>query len=87
MDIGSLLIADAQSAKLVEPGKAPLDDPAPSAQTAAVLGVTLCEQRLNMSGAQTLPDSFGVITANRSEARPSHIRDFRVPGSLLRVAR
>lgn len=48
MDVGSLFVADAQSAKLVEPGKAPLNNPAPSTQSAAMLGVTLCQQRQNM---------------------------------------
>jgi hypothetical protein len=62
MDIRSLLVAYAQSAKLVEPSKASLDDPAPSAQPAAVLSVTLCQERLNTLGAQTLPNYLRVIT-------------------------
>lgn len=39
MDTGTLLVADLQSAKLVQPGKGPLDDSAPLAQPSAVLGV------------------------------------------------
>lgn len=62
MDIGSLLVADAQSAKLVEPRKGPLHDPSPPAQPAAVLSVPPCQERLNMPGAQTLPDCLRVIT-------------------------
>ena len=62
MDIGSLFIADAQPAKLVEPGKAPLDDPAPSPQSATMFGVALREPRHDAAGTQTSPDRFGVIT-------------------------
>ena len=61
MDIGSLLVADAQSTELVEPGKAPLHDPAPSAQSAAVLGVTHREHRDNAALKQTLPDCLRII--------------------------
>src|SRR5580704_12529284 len=43
MDFGSFLVSDAQSAKLVEPSERPLDDPAPSAQSAAMFGVALGE--------------------------------------------
>jgi hypothetical protein len=45
MDISSLLVADVQSAKLIEPSKRPLHDPPPSAQSTAMLGVTLCQQK------------------------------------------
>ena len=62
MDVGPLLIANAQAAKLVEPSKAPLHDPPPSAQSTAVLGVTLCQERLNVPGAQTSADCLSVIT-------------------------
>jgi hypothetical protein len=56
MDIISLFVEDAQSAKLVEPGKTPLDDPAPSAQSAAVLGLHR-EQGHDAAATQPLPDS------------------------------
>jgi CheY-like chemotaxis protein len=39
VDVGPLVVADTEASKLIEPGKCPLDDPAPSSQTAAVLGV------------------------------------------------
>ena len=39
MDVGTLLVADTQSAKLVKPGKATLHNPPPSAEAATVLGV------------------------------------------------
>ncbi len=45
MYIGSLFVTDVQTAELLEPSKAPLDDPAPSPQSTAVLGVTHREQR------------------------------------------
>lgn len=41
MDVGSFLIADAQSPKLIEPSEGPFHDPPPSAQSATVLGVAL----------------------------------------------
>ena len=39
MDIGTLLVADSQSAKLVNPGKTPFHNPAASAEATAVLRV------------------------------------------------
>jgi len=62
VDVGSLLVADAQSAKLVEPRKAPLNDPTPSAQSTTVLGVALREQRNDAAVTQTLPDWLRIIT-------------------------
>jgi len=62
MDIGSFLIADAKSAKLIEPSERPLHDPAPSAQSAAMLGAALGEQRHDAALTETLPDCLGVIT-------------------------
>ena len=63
MDVGSLLVADPQSAKLVQPGKGPFHDPSPSAQSAAVFSVAHREQRQNASVTQALPDRFRVIPA------------------------
>jgi len=68
VDIGSLLVADSQSAKLVEPGKATLDYPPPSAQPAAMLGVTHREQRHDAALTQTLPDCLRIITAVAQDA-------------------
>jgi hypothetical protein len=62
MDVGSFLITDAQSPKLIEPSERPLDDPAPSAQSAAVFGVALGEPRYDAARTQTLPDCFRIIT-------------------------
>ena len=41
MDVGSFLVANAQSPKLVQPSERPLHDPAPSAQSTAMFGVAL----------------------------------------------
>ena len=62
MGVGPLLIANAQAAKLVKPSKTPLNDPAPSAQSATVLGITLGKPRHDVAGTQTLPDCLCVIT-------------------------
>jgi hypothetical protein len=63
MDVGTLLIANAQSTKLIQPSKGPFHHPATSPQSAAVFGVALGEPRNNVSGTQTLPDCLRVITA------------------------
>ena len=39
MDVGTFLVADAQSAELVYQSKGPLHNPAPSAEATAELGV------------------------------------------------
>ena len=63
MNVGSFLITDSQSAKLIEPGERPLHDPAPLPQSAAVFGVALCKKRDDASVTQTLSDRLRVITA------------------------
>jgi hypothetical protein len=62
MDIGSLLVADAQSTELVEPRKGSFHYPAPSAQSASMFGVALREPRHDAAGTQTSPDCLRVIT-------------------------
>ena len=56
MDVGPLLVADAQSAKLVKPGEGSLHNPSPSAEPTAVFGLAHREQRHDAAVAQTLPD-------------------------------
>jgi len=63
MDIRSLLIAHAQSPKLIQPGEGPLYYPSPSAQPAAVSSVAHSEQWQNAPFTQTLTDRFRVIAA------------------------
>jgi hypothetical protein len=62
MNVGSFLITDAQSAKLIEPCEGPFHHPAPSPQSAAMSGVSLGEPRHDAAGTQTLPDCLCVIT-------------------------
>jgi hypothetical protein len=62
MNVGSFLITDAQSPKLIEPSECPLYDPAPSAQSASMFGVALGEPGHNAAGAETTTDRLGVIT-------------------------
>src|SRR5579871_6277112 len=47
-DIRPLVIADAEATELIQPSKGPLDDPAPPAQPAPVLGAAHSDQRLDM---------------------------------------
>jgi hypothetical protein len=47
MDVGSLFIADPQAAELVEPCECPLHYPSPPPEPAAVVRVTLCQQRFD----------------------------------------
>lgn len=62
MDVGSLVIADAESTKLIEPRKAPLDDPSQSPQPASVFGVPHRQEWVNVPATQTLPDRLSIIT-------------------------
>jgi hypothetical protein len=62
MDVGSFLITDSQPPKLIQPGERPLDDPTPSAQSAAMLGVAHGKPRYDAAGTQTSPDCLRVIT-------------------------
>jgi len=62
MDVGAFLVSDAQPAILVEPSKASLDNPAPSTQSTAMFGVTLCYQGQHMPMSQTLADCLRIIT-------------------------
>jgi hypothetical protein len=56
MDVGTLLVTDAQSAELVEPGKGSLHDPSPSTEPTAMFGFSHSEQRQNAERRQTFPD-------------------------------
>jgi len=47
VDVSSLFVANAQTAKQAKPGQGSLYYPPPSAQTTAVFGVSLGEARLN----------------------------------------
>jgi len=61
--VSPLLVTNTQSAKLIQPSEGSFHDPAPSAQSAAMLSVSLGEQRHNVAGTQPLPDYFRIVGA------------------------
>ena len=63
MDVGPFFIANTQPPKLIQPGESPLHHPPPLPQSAAVLSISLGEQRRDVTGTQTLPDCLRVIPA------------------------
>ncbi len=63
MDVGPLVIPDAQTAKLIEPGKGPLYDPPPPAQAAPVRGTTHSEPRHDMPRPQPTPNRRRIVAA------------------------
>ena len=63
MDVRPLVIADAEATELIQPSKGPLDDPAPPAQPAPVLGAAHCDQRLDMPRPQPTPNGGCVVAA------------------------
>jgi len=56
MDVASFVVPDSQPTKLVEPSKATLHNPSPSAEATAVLGVAHREQGQDTPVVQALPD-------------------------------
>jgi hypothetical protein len=63
VNVGSLLMANSQSTKLIQPSKSPFHNPSPSPQSTAMFSVALCKKRYDAAGTQTSPDCVGVITA------------------------
>src|SRR5262249_10149647 len=61
VDVGPLVVADTEASKLIEPGKCPLDDPAPSSQTAAVLGAAHRQQRQDAASSQPGSDCLCIV--------------------------
>jgi hypothetical protein len=68
MNVRPLFVANAQAAKLIEPGEGSFHDPPPLAQSAAVFGVALRKKRHDASATQTLPDRPRIITAGAPHA-------------------
>jgi hypothetical protein len=68
MNVRPPFLANAQAAKLIEPGEGSFHDPPPPAQSAAVLGVLLRKKRDDASATQTLPDRLSIITAAAQHA-------------------
>ena len=63
VDVGPLVIPHAQTAKLIEPGKRPLHDPPPPAQSTPVRRATHGEPRHDMPRAQSAPNRRRVVAA------------------------
>jgi hypothetical protein len=63
VDVGPLVVADAQAAKLVEPGKCPLDYPPPPAQATPVLGAAHRQPGHDVPRSETAPNRSGVVAA------------------------
>ena len=63
MDIGPLVIADAQAAKLAQPRERPLHDPAPPAEATPVRRAALRDKRENPTGSQSVADRRRVVAA------------------------
>ena len=63
MDVGPFVVADAQAAKLIQPRKRPLHDPALAAQTTAMLGAAHRPAAAECGGSHTMPNALRVISA------------------------
>jgi hypothetical protein len=63
VNIGPLVVADAQAAKLIEPGKCPLDDPPPLAQATPVLGAAHRQPGHDVPRPKTAPNRRRVVAA------------------------
>jgi hypothetical protein len=62
VDVSAAVVADEQSATLVEPGEGALDDPAIAAETGAVLGAPSRDHRLDPSRPKLPPVGIVVVT-------------------------
>ncbi len=63
MDVGAAFVAESESAVLVEPGERSFDDPALAAETGAVRGALVGDDRPDSALAQLRFGRFGVIAA------------------------
>jgi hypothetical protein len=63
VDLGATLIAQAESAELVEPGERALDDPAHGAEARTVVGTSAREDGADVAGAQCLAVRLRVVTS------------------------
>ena len=63
VNIGSALVANSQSAELVQPTDRPLDHPTEDAQLAAVVGISLGDVRLHAALRQLFSMRVGVVGA------------------------
>ena len=63
MDVGALVVADAQAPELVEPRKGPLHDPPPPAQATPMLGAAHGQQGHDVTSPETAPYGRRVVAA------------------------
>jgi hypothetical protein len=63
VDVGPLVIPDAEAAKLIQPGKRPLHDPPPPAQPTPVRGTTHSDPRDDMPCPQPTTNRRSVVAA------------------------
>lgn len=63
MNVGATLEANAKTTKVMEPCVSTLDHPAKFAETTAVLGLALCDYRLDAAFAKFPAMWFGVVAA------------------------
>jgi hypothetical protein len=63
MGLGAAFVADVESSVLVQPGEGAFDDPAPAAQSGAVLGRAACDQRPDAERADLAPVELLVVAA------------------------
>lgn len=61
MDVGSLLVTDAEAAELIDPGECSFHHPAPLPQAATVPRVALCQERSNTTVPQTSPNCCCIV--------------------------
>ena len=81
MDIGSSFVADAESSVLVKPCEGTFDDPAGSAEAAAVFGVAFGEQTLNAEGLERVAMGLRIVSA----VRLARVRVFGAGGRACRA--
>jgi hypothetical protein len=68
VDVGAAFVADPQSAMLVQPGDRALDDPALLAETGAVRGALLGDQRPYLSPSQMVACGLALVAAVADDA-------------------
>jgi hypothetical protein len=63
VDVGPLVVADAQTPELVEPRKRPLHDPPPPAEATPVRGAAHGQQGRDVTSPETAPNGGHVVAA------------------------
>lgn len=63
MGLFAAFVADVESVELVQPGEGAFNDPAPAAESGAVLGLAACDQWCDADGAQLAAVELLVVAA------------------------